>query len=81
MENYGKPWTNDEENKMIVLLAQTQMSSVDCDTIFSAMFDRTPNAIYMRRLLIAKRLLKNGHQLSYICVLLHLTDADILNNT
>jgi hypothetical protein len=76
--NVGKTWTREEEDKMISILAQTRMSSADCDTVFSRMFERTPRAIYIRRVLIAQKMLKTGHQLSYICMLLHLTEDDIV---
>lgn len=76
--NIGKPWTREEEDKMISILAQTRMSSADCDTVFARMFGRTPRAIYMRRVLIAQRLLKAGHHLSYLCTLLHLSENDIV---
>lgn len=78
MDNRGIPWTNDEENKMIALLAVTRMSSVDCDIMFGNMFCRTPRAIYMRRIQIAQRLLKQGHPIVYLCTLLHLSNTDIL---
>lgn len=79
MENYGKNWSLEEENKMVALLAQTRMSSADCDVMFANMFGRTPRAIRMRRIHIAHRLLKNGHPLAYLCTLLHLSEPDILS--
>ena len=63
---------------MISLLAQTRMTSADCDTLFAQMLGRTPRAIYMRRVLIAQRLLKAGHHLTYLCTLLHLSESDII---
>ena len=55
------------------VLSQTIMTSNDCDIVFSQTFNRTENAIYMRRILIGKRMLRNGHDINYICRLLHLT--------
>lgn len=84
MENHFKIWTVDEENKMLAILAQTKMCSTDCDVVFSNMFERTPRAIYLRRVKIAQRLLKQGHPLTYLCKLLHLSEDDITlvnNNT
>ncbi len=63
---------------MIALLAQTKMSSIDCDTIFATMFGRTRRAIYLRRVQIGQRLLKEGHSMVYICTLLHVFEDDIL---
>jgi hypothetical protein len=80
MDNRGNSWTPDEENKMLALLAQTRMASADCDTIFANFFGRTPRAIYMRRVHIAQRLLKIGHPLNYLCMLLHLSETDILSS-
>ena len=80
MENHGKNWTYDEENRMIALLAQTRMSSSDCNIMFANIFGRTPQAIFMRRIQIAQRLLKNGHPITYLCSLLHLSEYDILSN-
>jgi hypothetical protein len=80
MDNYGKNWTIDEENKMIALLAQTRMNSMDCDIMFANMFGRTTRAIFMRRIQIAHRLLKNGHPITYLCTLLHLSESDILSH-
>lgn len=48
MENYGKNWTVDEKNKMLALLAQTRMSSMDCDIMFSNMLGRTTQAFFMQ---------------------------------
>jgi len=79
-DNRGNAWTTEEENKMIALLAQTRMSSADCDTMFANMFGRTPRAIYLRRVQIGQRLLKHGHSMVYLCTLLHLADVDILPN-
>lgn len=76
--NIGKPWTHEEENKMISILAQTRMSSADCDTVFAHMLGRTPRAIYIRRVVIAQRLLKAGHPLTYLCTLMHLSENDIV---
>lgn len=76
--NTGKPWTREEEDKMMSVLAQTRMSSADCDTVFAHMFGRTPRAIYIRRVLIAQKLLKTGHSLSYLCTLMHLSEDDIV---
>ena len=81
MDNRGTAWTTEEENRMIALLAQTKMSSNDCDIIFANMFGRTPRAIYMRRVQIAERMLKTGHTKNYIGTLLHLNDADISSST
>ncbi len=78
MDNRGNVWTTDEENRMLSLLAQTRMSSTDCDTVFANMFGRSPRAIYMRRVQIAHRLIKLGHPISYLCILLHLTEQDII---
>jgi hypothetical protein len=78
MNNHGNVWTTDEENKMLSLLAQTRMSSTDCDIVFANMFGRTPRAIYMRRVQIAQRLIKLGHPITYLCMLLHLTENDII---
>lgn len=77
MDHHGAVWTTEEENKMISLLAQTKMSSVDCDLIFGQMFGRSPRAIYMRRVQIAQRLLKSGHSMIYVCTMLHLSDTDV----
>ena len=84
MENHGKSWTIDEENKMLAVLAQTKMISADCDVVFANMVGRTPRAIYFRRVQIAQRLLKIGHPLTYLCMLLNLQEVDIIpvkNNT
>lgn len=80
MENHGNFWSPDEDNRLIALLAQTKMSSSDCDIIFSNMFGRSPQAIYLRRIHIAKRLIKQGHSLAYLSTLLHLPEIDILSH-
>lgn len=77
MANCGKFWSTEDEDKMISLLAQTKMSSIDCDTIFARMFGRTPRAIYLRRIQIAQRLLKIGHPEYYVFTLLHLCEEDL----
>lgn len=78
MDQRGSAWTSEEENRMIALLAQTQISSADCDIIFANMLGRTPNAIYMRRVLIAQRMIKTGHSVSYVATLLHLNERDFI---
>jgi hypothetical protein len=78
MANSGKSWSVGDENTMLALLAKTKMSSSDCNTVFAHMFERSPRAIYMRRVQIAQKLLKNGHRISYLCKLLHLSESDIL---
>ena len=75
--NSGKFWTSNEETKMLSILSQTNMSSADCDIVFSNIFERSPRAIYLHRVSIAKKLLALGRPLEFICVLLHLTVEDI----
>jgi len=76
--NHGAHWTLEEENRMIALLAQTHLTSADCDLIFANMFGRTPNAIHARRMHIGKRLLARGHVLMYVCELLKVDACDIV---
>jgi hypothetical protein len=77
-DQQGAPWSMDDEDKMIAVLAQTKMSSKDCDITLSHMFGRSVNAIHMRRLLIAQRLMRDGHNIVYVAKLMHFSENEVL---